>query len=401
VISLEEAQERILAALEPLLAEEISVQDALGRYLAAPIHSPVCLPPADNSAMDGYAVRAADLASATAANPVALRLCGETRAGSSFAGCVGAGECARIFTGAVLPRGADAVVMQEDVKLAADQPGKVIISEKIKPWENVRLRGEDVRENALLAGAGEELTAQRLCLLAGAGIAAAQAGRRPGVGLLATGDELREAGRALPPGMIYESNRAGLSALARQAGAIPKLYPPVADDLVLTKQALRTAFQECDVVVTSGGVSVGATDWVKQAFAEIGGQLDFWTVAMRPGRPFAFGRHGEKLLFGLPGNPVSAFVAFFLLARPALLRLQGARELRPPVSYGTLAEPLGNRGERRHFARVVLDAAGQVRSAGSQASHILSSMARANGLVDVPPGTTWPVGTLVTVLRWS
>jgi molybdopterin molybdotransferase len=122
---------------------------------------------------------------------------------------------------------------------------------------------------------------------------------------------------------------------------------------------------------------------------------------MRPGRPFAFGRHGEKLLFGLPGNPVSAFVAFFLLARPALLRLQGARELRPPVSYGTLAEPLGNRGERRHFARVVLDAAGQVRSAGSQASHILSSMARANGLVDVPPGTTWPVGTLVTVLRWS
>jgi len=401
VISLEEAQERILAAIEPLPAEEIHVQDALGRYLAAPIHSPVDLPPADNSSMDGYAVRAADLASATVENPVVLRLSGEARAGNAFAGSVEAGACVRIFTGAALPRGADAVVMQEDVKQAADQPGKIIMSEKVKPWENVRLRGEDVRQNALLAGAGDELTAQRLSLLAGAGVAEVTAGRRPVAGLLATGDELREAGRALPPGTIYESNRTGLSALARAAGAIPRVYPLVADDLALTKQALRTAFQECDVVVTSGGVSVGATDWVKQAFAEIGGQLDFWTVAIRPGRPFAFGRHGGKLLLGLPGNPVSAFVTFFLLARPALLRLQGAGDLRPPVSYGTLAEPLGNHGERRHFVRVVLDAGGQVRSAGSQASHILSSMARSNGLVDVPPGTTWPAGTLVAVLRWN
>jgi molybdopterin molybdotransferase len=401
VISLEEAQEKILAAIKPLPAEEILVRDAWGRYLAAPIHSPVDLPPADNSSVDGYAVRAADLAAATGENPVALRLSSETRAGSASAGCVETGSCARIFTGAVLPRGADAVVMQEDVKLTPDQPAKVIISEKVKPWENVRLRGEDVRQNAPLAGAGEELTAQRLSLLAGAGLVAVQAGRRPAVGLLATGDELGEAGRALPPGMIYESNRTGLSALARQAGAVPKLYPPVADDLVLTKQALRTAFQECDVVVTSGGVSVGAMDWVKQAFAEIGGSLDFWTVAMRPGRPFAFGRHGGKLLFGLPGNPVSALVSFFLLARPALLRLQGASDVRPPASWGMLAEPLGNRGERRHFARVVLDAGGQVRSAGSQASHILSSMARANGLVDVPPGTMWPAGMLVAVLRWS
>jgi molybdopterin molybdotransferase len=142
-------------------------------------------------------------------------------------------------------------------------------------------------------------------------------------------------------------------------------------------------------------------DFVRQAFTETGGQLDFWTVAMRPGRPFTFGRHGEKFLFGLPGNPVSAFVTFFLLARPALLRLQGAREVRPPVSWGTLAEPLGNRGQRRHFARVVLDANGEVRSAGRQESHILSSMARANGLLDMPPGTTWPAGTRVAVLRWS
>ena len=401
MISLEAAQERILAAIEPLPAEEIHVRDALGLYLAAPIHSPVDLPPADNSAVDGYAMRAADVASATTEHPISLRLSGQTQAGSLSAGCVEAGACARIFTGAMLPRGADAVVMQEDVQCAPAQPAEVIISEVVKPLENVRLRGEDIRENALLAGAGEELTAQRLSLLAGAGIAVVQAGRRPMAGLLATGDELCEAGRALPPGMIYESNRIGLSALAREAGAIPKIYPLVADDLVLTKQALQTAFQECDVVVTSGGVSVGEMDWVKQAFAEIGGQLDFWTVAIKPGKPFAFGRRGGKLLFGLPGNPVSALVTFFLLARPALLRLQGARELRPPASWGTLAGPLGYRGERRHFVLVVLDAGGQVKSAGSQASHNLSSMGRANGLVDMPLGARWPAGTRVAVLRWN
>ncbi|MGP8199020.1 MAG: gephyrin-like molybdotransferase Glp [Limisphaerales bacterium] len=401
MISLEEAQERILAAVEALAVEEIQVQDALGRYLAAPIHSLVDLPPADNSAVDGYAVRAADLASATEENPVALRLSGQTPAGKPFAGGAEAGACVRIFTGAVLPGGADAVVMQEEVKQAADQPAKILFSATIKPLENVRLRGEDIRENALLATAGEEATAPLLSLLTGAGLASVPAGRRPVAGLLATGDELREAGRALPPGTIYEGARAGLSALARQAGAIAKAYPLVPDDLGLTKRALEAAFQECDVVATIGGVSVGEMDFVKQAFEEIGGQLDFWTVAMRPGRLFAFGRHGKKFLFGLPGNPVSAFVTFFLLARPALLRLQGAREVRPPVSWGMLAEPLGNRGQRRHFARVVLDADGQVRSAGNQASHILSSMARANGLVDMPPGATWPAGSRVAVLRWS
>jgi molybdopterin molybdotransferase len=401
MISLEEAQERILAGIEPLPAEEVPVQAALGLYLAAPVYSRLDLPPADNSSVDGYAVRAGDLVLATAETPVSLRLTGRTRAGSATSGSVEAGECARIFTGAMLPAGADAVVMQEDVRCEAGPPAQVFFQEAVKPLENVRLRGEDVRKDALLAAAGEPLTAQRLSLLAGAGIASVRAGRRPRVGLLATGDELCEAGRALPPGMIYESNRISLSALAQAAGAIPKMYPLVADDLLLTKQALQTAFHECDVVVTSGGVSVGEMDWVKQAFAGIGGQMDFWTVAIKPGKPFAFGRHGVKLLFGLPGNPVSAMVSFFLLARPALLRLQGAADTRPPLSWGTLAGALTNRGQRRHFVRVVLDAAGQVRSAGSPASHILNSMARANGLVDVPPGQTFPIGTIVAVLRWS
>jgi molybdopterin molybdotransferase len=401
VIPLEEAQGRILAGLEPLPAEEIQLRDGLGRFLAAPLHALVDLPPADNSAMDGYAVRAADLASASAAKPVALLLGDVARAGHADAIPVEAGQCARIFTGATLPQGADAVVMQEDVKREEGPPVKIIFLQPVKPWENVRLRGEDVHQNAFLAGAGEELTAQRLALLAGAGHGRARVGRRPTVGLLATGDELREPGQPLAPGMIYESNRAGVSALAHQAGAISKLYPLVGDDLELTKRALQAAFHECDAVVTSGGVSVGAMDCVKQAFAAIGGQLDFWTVKIRPGKPFAFGRREGKLLFGLPGNPVSAMVTFFLLARPALLRLQGARDLHPPLSWGRLAGSLSNKGDRRHFIRVILDAEGRIKSAGSHASHLLSSLAPASGLVDLPPETTWPAEMLAAVLRWD
>ncbi len=402
MISLEEAQEKILPAVEFLSAEEIPLNDALGRYLAAPVHSSVDLPPSDNSAMDGYAVRAEDLAKATPETPVTLRLNGEARAGGSPPLDVASGTCARIFTGAVLPPGADAVVMQEDAKKTEAQPAQIIFSEATKPWENVRLHGEDARSGALLVGAGEELTAQRLSLLAAAGLSVASVGRRPVVGLVATGDELREPGQPLAPGAIYESNRAGLSALIRHAGAIPKSYPLLADDLELTQKALKMAFQECDLVITTGGISVGEMDWVKRAFSGIGGQLNFWTVAIRPGKPFAFGRYEGKLMFGLPGNPVSAHVTFFLMARPALLRMQGARELRAPVSWGTLAEPFINHGDRRHFVRVILDAnGGQVMSAGSQASHVLSSMARSNGLVDLPPATTWPAGTTVAVLRWN
>lgn len=401
MISLEEAQERILAAIQPLPSETIAVSDAPGRYAAAPLHSIIDLPPADNSSMDGYAIRAADVASASVEHPITLRVSGETPAGQTSAGRVEAGACVRIFTGAMLPEGADAVIMQEDVQRVEGSPPSIIISEKVTPWENVRLRGEDIRAQALVAEAGDCLTAQRLGLLAGAGIATVQAGRKPVVGLLATGNELREPGRPLPPGAIYESNRTALSALASQSGAIARAYPLVADDLLLTKRALQTAFGECDVVVTTGGVSVGEMDWVKQAFTEMGGQLDFWRVAIRPGKPFVFGRHGGKFLFGLPGNPVSAFVTFFLLARPALLRLQGARAVHPPMSWGKLAESISNQGERRHFVRITIDSDGRVKTAGPQASHVLGSMARANGLIDVPPGANWAEGELVRILRWS
>ena len=212
------------------------------------------------------------------------------------------------------------------------------------------------------------------------------------VGLLATGSELQEPGQPLAPGQIYESNRIALAALMQRAGAVPRTFPLVADALAATSLALADAFNQCDAVVTSGGVSVGEMDFIKRAFEQIGGELEFWKVAIKPGRPFVFGRCRGKLLFGLPGNPVSALVTFLLLVRPALLRWQGATDVSLPAHPGVLAEPLANDGERRHFMRVKVDPTGKVRSAGVQASHVLSSVAAANGLVDVPPNTTLACG---------
>jgi molybdopterin molybdotransferase len=401
MLSLEQARERILDALRPLPAERADLNQALGRFTAEPLRSTVDLPPADNSAMDGYAVRSEDLASAGADAPVALRVIGTAPAGAVLDKVVGQGTCARVFTGSTLPGGADAVVLQEDVKQNFQDPSRLWFVESAPPWENVRLRGEDVQAGALLLEAGERLTAPRLSFLAAAGISAVRAARRPVAGLLATGDELREPGRPLEAGAIYESNRIGLAALARQAGAIPKVYPLVRDELAATKAALQQALAECDVVISTGGVSVGEMDWVKAAWTAIGGQIDFWTVAMRPGKPFAFGRRKEKVLLGLPGNPVSALVSFLLLARPALLRLQGAREVLPRTVPAALSEALANHAGRRHFMRVKLDERGGARSAGRQASHILSAMARADGLVDVPPKATLAAGTLVSVLTWD
>jgi molybdopterin molybdotransferase len=291
--------------------------------------------------------------------------------------------------------------MQEDTKADPITPDGILICDSAKPGENVRRRGSDVQQGTVLAKAGDALTAGRIGLLAACGIGEVTVGKRPRVGLLATGSELREAGQPLAPGQIYESNRSMLAALIERAGALPQSYPLVMDSLAVTQQALDTALRECDVVVTSGGVSVGEMDFVKAAFEKLGGELQFWKVAIRPGKPFVFGRCRGKFLFGLPGNPVSAFVTYIVLVRPALLRWQGATNPGLPVQSGALAEPLANPGDRRHFIRVRLDDAGKVHSAGQQASHALLALAVAEGLVDVPPATTLAVGKIVPVLRWG
>jgi molybdopterin molybdotransferase len=399
MLELEEARGRILALIRPLPAETVPLDEAAGRVLAEPVISPLDLPLFDNSAMDGYAVRSADLTQATASSPVGLKLAGTVPAGDVSMTQVQQGTCVRIFTGSALPPGADAVVMQEDTKRAGKTEKNVLFLEAVKPWENVRLRGEDVKSGSQLFSVGDNMTMGGLSLLAAVGLKEIKVGRQPVIGLLATGNELREAGEPLAPGKIYESNRVSLAALLKRTGAIPRKFPLVPDTLVATQSALQRALAECDGVVTTGGVSVGELDLVKKAFEGIGGELQFWKVAVKPGKPFVFGRWREKFLFGLPGNPVSALVTFLVLVRPALRRWQGAAKVDLPTHPGILAEPLVNRGDRRHFLRVKVDQSGSVRSSGVQASHILSSLMAANGLVDVPPRTTLEKGTVTQIIR--
>jgi molybdopterin molybdotransferase len=401
MLELEEARSRILAVLPKFAGESVMLREACGRVCAQSLASPTDLPVFDNTAVDGYAVRAQDVAAASSQSPARLQCIGKISAGESFAGELGPTQCLRLFTGSPLPRGSDAVVMQEDTRIEEKQPDQILALDPVKAWENVRFRGEDVKHGSRLVNTGEILTVGRIALLAAVGLAEINVGRRPTVGLLATGSELKEAGEPLAPGQIYESNRLTLAPLIEQAGGAVKSYPIVPDVLESTRAALERAFNECDLVVTCGGVSVGEMDFVKPAFESLGGRLEFWKVAIRPGRPFVFGRREEKFLFGLPGNPVSALVTFLLLVRPALRRWQGAEDVLLSSFPGTLAEPLANPGARRHFTRVFVDQAGQVRSAGIQASHILSSTAAANGLVEIPPETNFAAGTIVPVLRWE
>ena len=401
MLELEEAQRRILSVVPDLGAESVPLCEAAGRILAGRVVASVDLPPFDNSAMDGFAVRAADVASAAPAHPVTLRLQGRVAAGGTYPDELVEGACVRLFTGSPLPRGADAVVMQEDTRVDPARAGYVDFLDGAKPWENVRLRGEDVKQGRVLLEPGERLSVGRIGLLSALGCREVGVGRRPRVGLIATGNELIEAGQSLAPGQIYESNRVGLAILARQAGAEARMFPLIPDDLEATQAALVAAFDQCDVIVTSGGVSVGEFDYVKDAFQHLGGELSFWRVAIKPGKPFVFGTWRGRFLFGLPGNPISATVTFLLLVRPALLRMQGAKDLFLPGQTGKLVDRLSNPGDRRHFMRVSVDRHGEVHSTGRQASHVLTSWADANGLVDVPPQTTFEPGRAVSVVQWD
>lgn len=399
MLSFEDAREKVLQAMKPVGTEFAPLQQSADRIVAEPIVAPVHLPPFDNSAMDGYAVRATDVANASSTAPIALRVIGKVAAGATFDGAVQEGTCVRVFTGSVLPRGADAVVMQEDTKVAEENTIEVF--DKVTPWENVRFRGEDVKQGSVVVETGERLSATRVSLLGALGFDAIPVARKPVVGLIATGTELREPGLPLTGAAIYESNRAGLAALMMRAGAAPKIYPLVPDDFEATVSALQTAFSECDVVVSSGGVSVGEFDYVKMAFEKLGGKLNFWKVALRPGKPFVFGSWNGKYLFGLPGNPVSSLVTCSLFVWPALLKIQKAKFCMPPMVMAKTAETLVNHGDRRLFMRVIIDEKGEAHSAGPQAAHVLSAAARASGLVDVPPKGAIEKGSLVSVLRWD
>ena len=398
MLELEEAQSLLLARVHPLPEEEIDLSEACGRILASSVRAPVDLPPFDNSAMDGYAVRSEDTAKASKDNPATLELIGRTVAGDDMGAALEPQSCQRVFTGSVLPPQTTAVVMQEDTEKDPTQPQRIRVLDPVRPWENVRLRGEDVKAGEEILREGERLNPQKIALASALGLPRLLVHRKPIIGLIATGNELAEPGAKLLPGQIFESNRVCLAAMLESAGASPKVYPIVRDELDATRAALQKAFEECDAVVSSGGVSVGEMDYVKKALEEIGGELVFWKVAIKPGRPFVFGQLQERFFFGLPGNPVSAFVTFLLLVRPVVLKLQGASEPMLPVLPGVLLEPLSNNGDRRHFVRVHVDTEGKVSCPGQQASHLLGSLAKANGLIDVPPRSVISAGASVRVL---
>ena len=397
MLSLEEAVERSLAAAPLLGSEIVPLADAGGRFVASPMKAGVSLPGFDNSAMDGYAARSADLNGATTESPVELSCIGVIPAGAHPVNKVGEGTCMRIFTGSPIPRGADAVIMQEDCTTPGDDH-TVRCNDSIKPWENIRLKGEDVREGDPLITAGMRITAGTIGLLAATGHHSVEVGLRPKVGLVTTGSELVEPPGELQPGEIYESNRAMLASLVSKANGLPTPYPIVPDTLEATVAALGRAFAENDAVLTSGGVSVGDHDHVRPAIERLGGSLDFWKVAVKPGKPFVLGQVGGKPVFGMPGNPVSAIITYLLMVRPALLKMQGASEWRLAKRSGRLADELVNKGDRRHFVRVTIDDLGLVRSVGGQHSHMLGSLAKSNSLVDLPPGSRLAKGDPVDVL---
>jgi molybdopterin molybdotransferase len=431
LLSVDEARNAVLAAISgPTEPETAFLSEARGRILAEEVMSLTALPPWDNSAMDGYAIRSADVATATSEAPIRLEVIGEVRAGTAPAIEVERGTAIRIATGAPVPARADAVV-QVELTTPADAtgaptgergrdaagplPATVLVHEAIRAGTAIRRAGDDLPEAIAILAAGTRLGPAAIALAAGSGNETVLVHRRPRVGILATGDEVRAPGRALGPAGIPDANGPGLAALAEEAGGQPMTLGIAADRLDDVRARLKAAVHgDLDLIVVSGGVSVGPYDVVRAAFAEIG-RMELWRVAVQPGKPFAFGvvdrpGGGRTLLFGLPGNPVSSFVTFELFVRPAIRRLAGlpADRLVRSVDRAVLVEPVSKSPGRRAFLRVVAerdDAGGptrdehgrvRVRLAGGgrgQGSHILSALAIAEALAIVPEDIeTLPAG---------
>lgn len=390
LIPLEDALTRLLAEVQPLAGREtLATSAAAGRVLAVDLVSPVDVPPADNSAMDGYALRAAE---ASQPLPVTQRI-----AAGSVPAPLPPGEAARIFTGAQVPPGADTVVMQEFTELV---DGKVKLTQPVTAGANVRLRGEDVRAGSVVLPAGTRLDAVSLGLAATAGAAGLTVTRRPRIALFSTGDELVMPGEPLPPGAIYNSNRFTLRALLEGLGCEVIDLGIVPDKLEATRAALREAASRADVILTSGGVSVGEEDHLRPA-VQAEGQLDLWAIAIKPGKPFAYGRVGAAHFIGLPGNPVSSLVTFLVLVRPLLLKLQGAARLAPRGYRIAAGFDWPRPDKRREFLRVRLDEEQGLALFGNQSSGVLTSAFWADGLLDNPAGQAFAKGDAVRFIPFS
>ncbi len=385
MITFQEARDRILSEVSALPAESCALSSLLGRILAQDIISSFDIPPRDNSAMDGFAVRCQDIAAASPRNPVRLEVIEDVPAGRVSAKSVGRGQAIRIMTGAPIPEGADCVVPVENTEIQ-NSKSQVRIKISVEPGEHIRRQGEDVKAGEVLIPKGARLRPQEVGLLASLGMTEAMVARKPVVGILSSGNEIVPPGQRLGPGQIYDANRYSLAAQAAQANAEVRDYGIVADDLENIMETLQRAAGECDLILTSGGVSVGDYDLMKQALSDLG-QMNFWQVAQKPGKPVAFGHIRGKPVLGLPGNPVSAMVIFDQYVNPLLWKMQGAsvilKEQITAVCDQDIKKPLG----RREFLRASVEwRQGQyhVRLTGPQGSGILTSMVKARALMILP-----------------
>jgi molybdopterin molybdotransferase len=392
LLSVADAQAAVLARVQPLRAERFAISGAAGRFLAEDARSLVDLPPFPSSAMDGFAVRVAD-------TPGRLPVVARIAAGRPAERALASGEAMAIATGGVVPEGADAVI---PVEYVVQHDNEVEVPAAVGQGDNIRPRGGDVRAGDVVVSHGSRLVAPQIGALAAAGVAEVLCGGRPQVAVLATGSELRPPGDTLELGQVYEANSAMLAAAVSSAGAEIVTLPAVADDAGEHREAVERAL-EADVVVTSGGVSVGPHDLVRAVERELGVEEIFWGVAVKPGKPVSFGVRDRTLVFGLPGNPVSSLVAYELFVRPALLALQGAAEPGPTYELGELASAVRqnpHRDELLRARRTVTDGRVELEPIRGQESHMIARAASADALVYAPRGDgELPAGATARYLR--
>jgi molybdopterin molybdotransferase len=392
LLSLEEAQRRILERVVRLPGEQVALQDAAGRVTAADVESRVDLPPFDSSAMDGFALRAAD-------TPGRLPVVERIAAGRPASRALAAGEAMAIATGAAVPEGADAVI---PIEYVVERGNEIEIAEQVEPGADIRPRGGDVRAGQVVVSSGMRLGPAQLGALAAAGVADIPTTARPRAAVLSTGTELRPPGTELEPGQIYEANGVLLAAQLATAGAEVERLEPVADDEAAHRAALQAGL-EADVLVSSGGVSVGPHDLVRSVGGELGVEEVLWGVAVKPGKPLSFGVRGRTLVFGLPGNPVSCLVCFELFVRPAVLALQGLAEPLPRFEPGRLAKSVRPNQARTELVRArsrIVDGEVELEAVSGQESHMIARAAGADTLILVPAGSEeLAAGSSISYLR--
>ena len=391
MISEEEARAKILETVRPLPPRQLSISGALDCFAAEDYLARLPLPNFDNSAMDGYAVIASD-----SSRGAKLRVVGEQPAGADRQLRVSTGEAIRIFTGAPVPAGANAVLMQEDVTRNGDE---IVVNEDVQAGEFVRKRGCDLSEGQKILSRGERIREATLGLLASQGLGEVCVGGEVRAAIVSGGNELMQPGATLQPGQIYESNSVLLQALLKRCGAVVGSSQHCSDDAGALQTEFRAAIKN-EVLIVSGGVSVGEHDLVQAALRSLGAKIDIWRVAIKPGKPFLFGRLGDCFLFGLPGNPVSAFVTFLQFVRPAILKMMGATDLDLPKVPAKLVVDLRNEEDRSHYVRGKLKN-GNFAPVGRQESHALFGLSQSNALLRVAIGESLKAGDWVDIQLWD